>query len=86
VPFSMQSSTSWSPKSLTALRCKSPAGERDETPEEILVARPTVPLLELVQQGKFRADSRRHRAKLLRDDADEWLRGLDSGPGRGEAA
>jgi hypothetical protein len=33
------------------------------------VARPVVPLLDLVQNGRFDASNKRHRAKLLRDDS-----------------
>jgi hypothetical protein len=33
------------------------------------VARPVVPLLDLVQNGRFDAKNKRHRAKLLNDDS-----------------
>jgi hypothetical protein len=33
------------------------------------VARPTVPLLELVKQRRFDAKNQRHRAKLLEDES-----------------
>jgi hypothetical protein len=33
------------------------------------VARPVVPLLELVEERRFNANNKRHRAKLLEDDS-----------------
>jgi hypothetical protein len=33
------------------------------------MARPVVPLLRLVQEGRFDPDNKRHRAKLLKDDS-----------------
>jgi hypothetical protein len=33
------------------------------------LARPTIPLLELVQERRFDAGNKRHRAKLLHDDS-----------------